>query len=1472
MNQRQAIQPIKMNMDKSPKRIGPDESWFMLNHERALNADGTKRGTLGKGTPLIANYPACEMEQPAGENYRTGSFDSLLINEEYSWVYNNNGIHYVQRINGDGQCQVVYVGCLRLNAEPKHAIENFRAYLKLDKLCANRHGKTLVWTDGINDIGSLDVEASIATQNFTTPFFERCGEPCELIRLCVPDPCGCLVGEFVALPEADRGKTNNLLDVGIKLAYQWEYYDGRKSIWSDPSTLLYQDTKCFDDGEGFPRCIKVRVPIGNPLVDKIHIAYWKNGNWALHETIEKYKKYNSTQQYWYERELSEEVEDTYSDEDCSFDYLFCNDKQCDDIASEDMNRVYNPIPREVQGLFPIGLKNQEDTALAFYNYKQGNCPLDKNEVVKFDITTNCEQNSCQPKQTTITFYALVHNRVHNTNQPIYRLGGDAANSTDDKADTAYFGGLNAVSSGDLELGHLQNFRDETRNFIAYIEGTEYWAEAKQWKADPFFTNKEEWGTLGHFSDGFEKRRWRRAIANGQYFYQKFEIKVPQGTKGFLRLTSHQSTGNDQDKSTFVLGTFSNINNYSGTLALHGGNTTLDKEEIYFDTCNQTEVELSEAFVIDDNATDAGATSASTSYSGYVKDGNGLPVEGAIIEIKNDFSILNPRSVTDHNGFYHAYIYPGDNDTLTIVARVEQDCAAFTQIQEVSTQAEKGYSATQDITFSNEAYKTNYYANAIVKVVDCAGNGVAGLRVALSGSKYKTTGVDGIARFKPRNYETRDRKLRAVVLDKAGCITTDCNNICDPCMPAANGIQTACYQGIPDIDMGTVVVNRDSALANKNGLKSGGRYGFGFYVRGSCGRISAVYPIKYLDIPKTQEKEYEGFCSFLFNGNNINLPSWGECLVIVRTENINPFELQWVIDKIERTDDSKIKLTIQSLNDYNEKYLFKTNTVYQWLKGDRVEFIKNGDGTIFTISQYGLLNYQTLSPFHDEQVSGDEEAPADFFNQLLIADDGKLDGLKKGAIIELQREKTCTTEPVYYSICASVPIINGRLAAETGTFRTFDTYFVNRKIGEFPSQQFEHHNPSDFWGDHITRLSDAGRPYVVNKYENEKRYGRNISINNPGEFNRFGDIVKRLNPSTHGDIIAILVNDNKTGLCISEHDNSLFEIGDDLLRAGEDGLVRAATSDQVLSDSESKIRGTYGCQYSSIGSIFQGDGYVTFVDVNKHSHIKHDYAEAKALAGMQRYFRRRCQEIETFNRAQADPLNQFRFCSGINNQSGAVALTIKSLRHSGTMNEKGPFLKPNETVLFEPLSEDYLGFASFTPEGYGRLNLFDFDDDGNGGCAFITYLNGLPFIHPIIYNRYNEFYGIACDWRIGVAMNQFPEKVKQPLAIELQSETMFFVERVTTEKPTFISEIPPRRWRKTENKWNAELLGNSNSRSGLYGDERARGYYAEVLFCRDNTNGLQVGTFDNNKRVGYSELDQILFKIKIEEQSGVTENL
>lgn len=1488
MQEPQVHKPLKVNLDKSKKYLSPEEAFYMLNRERNIN--GT--GTLGKTTPLVANYLPCVIEQPLGDSYTVGEHYSVLTNELYWWVYNSNGVNYIARINGEGECQVVYDGpCLPLSAAPGHAIKQWRCYLKYDKYCAHQHGKQLIWTDGINDIGMLDVEASIATQSFTTAFFDLCPDDCAPIQMCVPEICGALEGEFIPLPADEVDLTNHIVDIGIKVMFRHIYYDGRANEWSDYSSLYFQDSRgCFDSSEGFPRCMRFRIPVGNPLVDKIEFAVsTDNGlTWKSVDVIEKYKPYDSSSQYWYERELSDLP--NFSLVDCSFDYIFCNDKQCNPIDPLETSRVTNPVPRQPQGI--IRIKDN----LGFYNYVKGNCPLDGAQTKKFEISLDCPTvNVCNEELSEITVYAIVHNRQRNLNGIIYRLGGAGVDDPDDNTDKAIFGHPFANTPD----GYGQYFRKKTRNFIAYIDATNYYAEMKQFKSEPFFVNTEEVGVVSGMADLFNSLQVSSEIQNGNFYYQQYKFRVPKGTKGFIRLASHKTTNGlpsqGQDTSTYVVGTIPDITAYRGDSSISGLLT--QKEELYFDTCSG-DVEIKETLIIDDNFKqfETGAHTSSA-YAGYISDSNNKRVEGA--EIWYDGS---RRAITDHNGFYHFYMYgDSNNQTIEVTVRVETGCTGgFNNVKNVTLEGSYGTLVENNIQITDTdfaAYKTNWYETVNVPVTDCNNQPVGGIRVALSGSKYQVTdGVTGIATFRLRNYSTRNRFARAVIMDNNNCFSLDCLNQCNPCLPSSNDTALAsCFNGTPSISLPpTSKINKDAADINKKGLKAGGRYGWAIVAKGDCGRLSAAYPAtilnaslesldNYMNIPKTQEKGYLNFCNLTYRAIGMVLPDWVTCLYVARSANVNNYELQWIVDDFERTIDGKIKLTIQSLNDYNATYNFQTNTIYQYQKDDRVEFISNGDGDIFDIATYGLLNYQILSPYNDTIVNGEQQNTTNIFNQIIIDDDGKLDNLEKGAKIELQRPRDCTTEPEYFAVL-SLPVIDisGQkvLANPTGTFQSFDTFIVNRQIGANPPQRFEHKFPSDFWGNAngdgiFTGLSDAGRVYFTNKYENESRFGRNITINRKTQFNRFGDLEKTIDAPEQGDITAMGIYDGKVVLAIGEYDNALLQVSDEFLRVGSAGVLQAAAAGSIVSDTQPKISGMYGCRYQSIGSIYFGDGWVTWIDVGKSAHVKHDFANARDMSEgkYNTWIKKVVQYVENFNRTAVNDTEKKRFCTGYNFHTNALQLTVKGLNEDGINNDLEPYLSMKSTLLIEPRAEELLTFASYTQEGYSNINLFNAN-----GCAFVSFYRGQIYIHPILPLKYNEFNGVAVDSVVGISINKEPLKIKRFQAMEIQDEVRWFVTDVRVDNPTYKSMIPPVRFKKTENKWNAEFLCNINGRGGLYGiDKRVagegpRGYYCAVTLVRDNTQNLAYNTIDNAKKIIFDELDLVISKFMFSEQSGFLNNL
>lgn len=1481
MQVRQVNKPTRLLRDIAEKYITPDGAFYLLNHDVSVNDEAK----LQSASPLPANELLCEFET-YGDAYNVGRYKSPVTNEVYGFNIVPAGVNFIFRINPDGTCEVVYEGaCLPLSADPKHEITQLRCYLKVDKLCAHRHGKQLVWVDGSdNPIGMLDVEASIATNSFTTPFFDLCPDECAPIQMCVPEICGALEGEFIARTQADADLPNKIVGQATQVRIRHKYYDERANEWGDYGRPFYLEAEsCYESTQDGPRCIKFRVPVGNPLADKIEVAFSVNNGqqWFLADIVEKYKPYSSPNQYWYERELADLL--NFSEDDCAFDYIFCNDKECAPIDVNETNRVFNPMPHAPQGMFRI------KDSLAFFNYLKGTCPVNKTETSKIEVGLNCTGSAeCPTGNATVTVRAIIHG-YNGGNNFIYRLGGDISNAVDDYFDTAYFGGhapYNSVQS-ENQTTWGQQFKDRTRNFIGYIDGTNIYGEFKQWKSNVGFTTKTEVGTIGGMSRQEVKNNLSSYLTSGAgFFYQELKITVAKGTKGFIRIASHEMVDgliSSQETSAALMGTIANLNTYQNNVNIVPL-VNFNTKEIYFDTCDGDFI-TDETFVIRNNTAIPSTNIQYASFSGYIKDALGFPVEG--------LKINQQTNVTDHNGFY-SFIIPfsgtdtGANPSYDMPILGEIDCSTFGTLQTTLLFGAINTMTRTDIIISSPTYQDDFFKKVRLKVVDCFSNAIGGVRVAISGSKYRVSDTTGFVEFRIRNYVERTRSVRVIVMRNFGCFLKDCNGSCEYCMVSNVSATSACYSPVDTITLPSVTLSiGDSYINTKAGLKAGGRYGWGGVLKGNCGKISSVFPItvlngsvpladNYMNVPKTQEKDNLGFCSVDYNVGTAVFEDWATCLAIVRTENLNPFELQWVVDKVERVE-GKIKLTIQSLNDYNASFNFKTNTVYKFLEGDRVEFISNGDGELFDVATYGLLNYPILSPFHDKIISGEDTSTVDYFNQLLIQDNGSLSYITEGTKIELQRPKECVEENTSYFEVHQIPLveISGQKVAlyPTGNFITFDTFFVQRQPGKSLLQLFEHKTPSDFWGGN--GISDRGKVHFINRYENEKREGRGMTVNTQNQFNRFGDFEKILDAPEQGDLTGVGTYDGKIGLGVGEYDSFLFQISNEFLQVGRDNIVRAAPVDSLISDTNPKVSGIFGCQYEDIGSLYFGDGFVTWYDTSKGAFVKHDFNIAKDVSAgkMQSYFRDKVQRMKLLNSISGYDIDKYRFVTGFNFHTNVLQFTMKKLTDVAINNSQDALLLMNETVLFEPKSEQFLTYAGYTPEGYSNIEISDAK-----GCAFLSIYKGNVYRHPIIPDKYNEFFGVACDWIIGVVINDKTEAIKLPMSIEEQSEQMFFVSKVTTDSSTFESEIPAIKFKKTENKWNASFLFDKNSRGGLYGTDKrvagkpARGYFIKTTFVRDNTDNLKYGTIDNAKRTAPGKLDMILFKYIKSEQSGFENNV
>ena len=1442
------IQVHKINewvTDVDEKSLSPAQALYLKNREFF---DTMNSGVLNGGSSMAANYEVCELQTPAGETFSVGRLSSIKTNEVYVIVYNSNAVNFIYRIGQDG-CEIVYQeDCLSLSAEPQHSIESSRIGLDVKKTCKNWGGKRLVFGNTL-DYYCIDIEASIATNGFTTDFFKDCTNPCDLVKLCVPSPKSSLKAFFIPRTQADALLPNKIADRGFQLMYRWEYYDGRRSGWSDVSTMYLQNDKgCFQTSEGSARCMKIRIPVGNAMVAYVELAY-RNDNqsdFVLYERIAKYKAYNNAQQQWYERQLSELItspDANYSTVDCAFDYIFCNDKQTTPLPGS-ANLGFKRFPKGAQGF--TFKKNQ----LLFFNFVKGNCPLDRAIPDNMKIERQCTTNTCSDEFVEVKIRAVFHNFLHNRNQCVYV-------ADENENGDVQFGGINDQINGGFKEGSSwgQIFTNPVKNLIVYVEGEEeIFVEMKQFKSDAFFRNTSAQGVIINLNKDAVANAYRKDCRNGIFRYQEGTIKIRKGKRGFVKLTNHKNTGSNPNESTYLFGTIG-LGVYKGNLNINNEPHTRNKE-IYFDTCSAVngKLDITEAFVIQDNAVDAGGNAASSVY-GYVKDCNGSPAQGVMVN----------GQATDSNGFYNYIQYPGTNTTINLAISYEDNCNNYIIKQNVSVDVDIRSATQKDIEISDPEFCNNYYSVVKQKVIDCVtGLPLAGVKVAINDGKTVTTNSNGEAIFRIRNNSTRNRKIKTVLLDNNGCFGIDCFGNCNQCMPISEDIAQNCFKDRPEVNLPPMKVNTAVISKGNRFLASGGRFGFAFIAEGDCGNQSFVNKGTFIDIPKRCADEQTCIMNYDM-GNSVFLSNINR-VKMVRTKNLNPFLIECVIDKAEYRN-GKIILTIQSLNDYYFDNLLQVNTIYQYLKGDRLEFIKDEAGVYYCNS----LNYQILSPLHDKIISGQTIAEANYFNQLLIEDDGRIGKtIKEGTVIRLQRPVDEKAKNTYYSIGVELSVVNGLIVNPIGTFETFDTYLVNRRLGKF-ADTFEHHSPSDFWGDHI---SDIGRPYIENEYEDEKRYGRLVTLSDADDFSSFSGLEQEIGDVGMGDIVSVGSTDDKALLFIFENDNKVAETVDDLLRI-RDGFAVSAPSGEIINDNKISLLGRYGCQYEDIGSIYYGDGYVTWADVNRHAYIIHDYNYAKeaSLNKIGQWCTKRFQQMRTWNNALPKddpntPLNKFRFSTGWNQQTGMVYLTLKQLRQSGINNDHYLYDSSNETICYHPLQDKFYGMPSFTPEGYANINAF------NGkGCAYLTILNGVAWMHPMIPEKWGEFYGVPVDEVVEICSNKEPQSIKIWNAFEGESNMMWFVERVITDKQNFRSEIPPARIEVNQNgKFNGAFLGNINSREGLDGDEKPTGYWAKITFVRDNTDNLKYLSIDNSKRILFDEMDLIITKFFLSEQSGFGGNI
>ncbi len=566
-----------INLDLDELRLPPDAAVFIKNLTDNVNANAAS-ASLGGGnqfvrTPIEGNSALQISGLPQGTNYCVGFYSSEQTNEGYFALANSGNNHTVWVIRGDtGVVDKVHESnLLPFNFDPSFFLSEGRMTLELKSVIDpvtkdESNFKFLVFTNNRVLQCLIDVEASIATNSYTTSYFTSFAafyDRLELIHLTPPLPIKCVkLNDPVAYtPVADdANKQNMIINNGWQFRIRtWDVF-GRPSEWGIISSVFTSviGGGCINSSNGLPRCVNLNFDAGNPLVKFITVAYRRGvGNdpsgqiqtdWYEHETFRKYD--DSTSVQWYNRPLNPIFTTpgsgiTFNAGTNIITYTFCADKGSNPIDATEAARTEPGTPRWSGGVFSVNKR------IGLANNVYGFEPIsrDVTNAIEFSVKTPDPAQGEVPCEAadlrTIVVFANFYN-AYGDYSPLIRnqVGGYVT-----------FGdGGNTIGPGDVsclvsnyKIGQV--FADQQQpGFIGFLAGTPFkvigeWGDydpaTGTFTPDPAFT-----GAGSH-------------IKMSRFTF----VGVPAG-KYIMRLASHHATINDgnlQQTSTQTWGVVPIVN-------------------------------------------------------------------------------------------------------------------------------------------------------------------------------------------------------------------------------------------------------------------------------------------------------------------------------------------------------------------------------------------------------------------------------------------------------------------------------------------------------------------------------------------------------------------------------------------------------------------------------------------------------------------------------------------------------------------------------------------------------------------------------------------------------------------------------------------------------------------------------------------------------------------------------------------------
>lgn len=1125
----------------------------------------------------------------------------------------------------------------------------------------------------------------------------------------------------------------------------------------------------------------------------------------------------------------------------TFIYQFCGNKQCIPVDPAEVARLFDDLP--IASVAQAVIDDKIAYGDNLRGYDNFLCPIEN--VV---ITAVQDTQGCETELVDVIIDMVIHNYDASVNNFIY---------TPANTEHIAFGGVGRPASfpdiveyeddtvsayNQVILNPYTGTDGDVHGFIGGMRGTDIKVVSRQYQINDL----ENTWFFANVDHNQSTRSIMLNIMGGNIIIQRFHFKdIPKGNyifEVYSHLAASYSTA--AGTSTYIVGEV----NKAGYLPAFPVTVDNFNKEFYINAC-EGDVEYANYIVLADLTIpkiNLSIAASSRAIAGYLKEKDtNVPVELAYVDTSG--SVIVSSVKTDQYGFYFAC----DSVDFTVDLKViNPDTCALIAAQASGASADETQLLQIDQFVDNPA-NPNFAdcGHEIVTgtITDCDDIPIAGIAVVLTQTgAFGISDIDGVYRILAHDNAFtfqvlgQTRQVRnedfLYISQRGACLFSICD-VCQPCIPTQHVTWAGtCFDcttlSPPTILSVTYDFVFDFLSEALSGVKTGGTFAVAIIGYDELDRNNSAQLIGFISVPTIQSNGV--FAPYHLNWAftaPMNFPSWVKKIRFAIRGNSNDFLLSWTTNKVEFVDSldnitapgiaTNIKIYIDGLNDFRSQNLFNTNVSYEWLAGDRIRFTANGNGDPFlTADNNGLI---------DLPVSKVEDG-----NVLLIPYDPRLENLTANATFDLYRTPVCETEPVYWEQCPSIPVIDGEPTITSGVIPFFDTYWFFRSIPQtdengvptlFTSMhRYEHHSPSDFWGNHQWAI---GRPFIRN--ENARQTWKitevawSDSLLEDGVINGLATWrtanIKAFSVQGSGGIVALRA---QTGFLFAVCTDNWFSanIAQNLLIITPAGNVQA--NPDYIGNKHQKLGSIYGCAYEDTRTILFIQEWLCFADASRSAFCFSNYQTVWDVTkpseagegGMQSYWIEKFRKIASL-RAQNEFTDSFMYLhAGFNIKGNEIVITAFARLSSppniyyGTDAEDYD-IDANETVTYN-LAGYWSGNISPTPEAW-----IEFDSAANG-VQLLSFVEGKMWMHNVVNPSvvsYNKFYGeqyrkiFTPVFNGGQGKNQF-QKIFLALRNECKEEK-FTCNQATTQTGQ-LSKIPAEAWERVSNYFEAPILMDENS--------------------------------------------------------------